>query len=120
MSLLDISDKVETAEIALTEAAAAKIKVLSETLAEAKGKYLRVFVQGGGCSGFTYNFKFDDKSEKDTLLEKNGATCLLDPQSASLLRGSSIDYKDGLTGAGFVVNNPNATATCGCGSSFST
>lgn len=105
--------------LVLAEGAVRKIRELSEKLSEAKGKYLRVYVQGGGCSGYTYGFKFDDKRSDDHLIEKDGATLLVDPQSAGLLAGSTIDYTDGLTGAGFVVKNPNATGTCGCGTSFS-
>lgn len=120
MNLLNmVNDTASDSNVILTQAAAAQIKILSERLAEAKGKSLRVYVQGGGCSGYTYNFKFDDKRSNDVIVEKDGSTCLIDPQSASLLRGSIIDYVDGLTGAGFSVKNPNATGTCGCGSSFS-
>lgn len=117
MSLLNI---LETeGEISLTKGAAAKIKELAQKSSEAKEKCLRVYVQGGGCSGFTYNFKFDDKKPGDQVIEKDGANCVIDPQSAVLLKGSTIDYADGLTGAGFTIKNPNATGTCGCGSSFS-
>jgi len=117
--LLNISDLGGTQNsITLTSGAALKIKELSERLPDAKGKCLRVFVQGGGCSGFTYNFKFDDKKPNDVIIEKESASCLLDPKSAALLQGSTIDYIDGLTGAGFTVKNPNAKSTCGCGSSF--
>lgn len=108
-----------TAVVTLTDGAAYKIKELSGKSPEAKGKYLRVYVQGGGCSGYTYGFKFDDRRPDDRVIEKGGATLLLDPQSAELLVGSTVDYNDGLTGAGFIVKNPNATGTCGCGTSFS-
>lgn len=108
-----------TAVLTLAEAAVRKIKDLSERLPEAKGKYLRVYVQGGGCSGYTYGFKFDDKRSDDHIVEKEGAMLLVDPQSVSLLAGSTVDYTEGLTGAGFVIKNPNATGTCGCGTSFS-
>ena len=120
MTFIGLSElKTKKREIVLTEAAANQIKSLSQRLPEAKGKYLRVYVQGGGCSGFTYNFKFDDKRVNDVLVETEEAVCLVDPQSASLLEGSTIDYTDGLTGAGFNIKNPNAKGTCGCGSSFS-
>ncbi len=108
-----------TPVVALTDEAVHKIKELSEKLPEAKGKYLRAYVQGGGCSGYTYGFKFDDKRANDNIVECGGATLLIDPQSAELLVGSTVDYSMGLTGAGFIIKNPNATGSCGCGSSFS-
>ncbi|MDP3873869.1 MAG: iron-sulfur cluster insertion protein ErpA [Pseudomonadota bacterium] len=81
---------------------------------------LRVFVSGGGCSGFQYGFTFDEvTNEDDTALEKNGVTLLIDPMSYQYLIGAEIDYSEGLEGAQFVIKNPNATSTCGCGSSFS-
>ena len=81
---------------------------------------LRVFVQGGGCSGFQYGFTFDeDISDDDTALEKNGVQLLVDPMSYQYLVGAEIDYKEDLEGSQFVIRNPNATTTCGCGSSFS-
>lgn len=81
---------------------------------------LRVFVSGGGCSGFQYGFTFDEVSnEDDTVLEKAGVTLLIDPMSYQYLVGAEIDYAEGLEGSQFVIKNPNATSTCGCGSSFS-
>ena len=81
---------------------------------------LRVFVQGGGCSGFQYGFTFDDAvNEDDTLFEKNGVTLLVDSMSFQYLVGAEIDYKEDINGSQFVIKNPNATTTCGCGSSFS-
>ena len=81
---------------------------------------LRVFVTGGGCSGFQYGFTFDEEqAEDDTVMQKNGVTLLIDPMSYQYLAGAEIDYTDGLEGAQFVIKNPNATSTCGCGSSFS-
>ena len=81
---------------------------------------LRVFVTGGGCSGFQYGFTFDELvAEDDTLVEKEGVAVLIDPMSFQYLAGSEVDYTDGLEGSRFVVKNPNATTTCGCGSSFS-
>jgi len=80
----------------------------------------RIAVSGGGCSGFQYGFTFDEvKNDDDTVLEKNGVTLLVDPMSYQYLAGSEIDYTEGLEGAQFVIKNPNATSTCGCGSSFS-
>jgi iron-sulfur cluster insertion protein len=81
---------------------------------------LRVFVTGGGCSGLQYGFTFDEISnEDDTVMEKNGVKLLIDPMSYQYLIGAEIDYSDGLEGAQFVIKNPNASSTCGCGSSFS-
>ena len=81
---------------------------------------LRVYVTGGGCSGFQYGFPFDEKvNEGDTLVEKNGVTLVIDSLSFQYLVGGTVDYISGLEGSRFLVNNPNATATCGCGSSFS-
>lgn len=105
--------------IAITEQAAAKVTALkaSEDNAELK---LRLYITGGGCSGFSYGFKFDDSSnEDDTLVERDGVTMLVDSLSIQYLDGSVVDYKESLMGSQFVVENPNATTTCGCGSSFS-
>ena len=81
---------------------------------------LRVFVTGGGCSGFQYGFTFDEEvNEDDTQMVKNDVTLLIDAMSYQYLVGAEIDYSDGLEGAQFVIKNPNATSTCGCGNSFS-
>lgn len=81
---------------------------------------LRVYITGGGCSGFQYGFSFEESAaEDDTAIEKDGVTVLVDPMSLQYLVGSEVDYTEGLEGSRFVVNNPNATTTCGCGSSFS-
>jgi iron-sulfur cluster insertion protein len=81
---------------------------------------LRVYVTGGGCSGFQYSFAFDDQvAEDDLALEKEGVTLLVDAMSYQYLVGATIDYQEGLEGSRFVITNPNATSTCGCGSSFS-
>jgi iron-sulfur cluster insertion protein len=81
---------------------------------------LRVFVQGGGCSGFQYGFTFDEAvNEDDTLITKNNVTLLIDSMSFQYLVGAEIDYKEDINGSQFVIKNPNATTTCGCGSSFS-
>lgn len=102
-----------------TDSAASKVKelIVEEGNPDLK---LRVFVTGGGCSGFQYGFTFDEVSnEDDTILEKNGVTLLIDPMSFQYLVGAEIDYSEGLQGSQFVIKNPNATSTCGCGSSFS-
>ena len=102
-----------------TDNAANKIKELIEEEGNPALK-LRVFVTGGGCSGFQYGFTFDEEvAEDDTTMEKNGVQLLIDPMSYQYLVGAEIDYTDGLEGSQFVIRNPNASSTCGCGSSFS-
>ncbi|MEZ7911877.1 MAG: iron-sulfur cluster insertion protein ErpA [Propionivibrio sp.] len=102
-----------------TDSAANKVKELIEEEGNPELK-LRVFVTGGGCSGFQYGFTFDEvANEDDATMEKNGVTLLVDPMSYQYLVGAEIDYTEGLEGAQFVIKNPNATSTCGCGSSFS-
>ena len=102
-----------------TDSAAAKVKELIDEEGNAELK-LRVFVQGGGCSGFQYGFTFDEAvNDDDFQMEKNGVMLLIDAMSMQYLNGAEIDYKEGLEGAQFVIKNPNATTTCGCGSSFS-
>ena len=102
-----------------TDSAASKVKQLIDEEGNAELK-LRVFVSGGGCSGFQYGFTFDEVvNEDDTVLDKNGVQLLIDPMSFQYLSGAEIDYQEGLEGAQFVIKNPNATTTCGCGSSFS-
>ena len=107
--------------ITVTEAAAGKIR---ELLAE-EGKTesgLRVFVQGGGCSGFQYGLMIDEgegDTTTDSVIESNGVKLLVDPISARYLTGAEVDFVDNITGGGFTIKNPNAKSTCGCGSSFS-
>ena len=103
-----------------TDSAANKVKALIDEEGNADLK-LRVFVTGGGCSGFQYGFTCDEvTNEDDMVLQKNGVTLLIDPMSMQYMRGAEIDYTEGLEGAQFVIKNPNAVSTCGCGSSFST
>jgi iron-sulfur cluster insertion protein len=107
------------APLLFTDSAANKVKELIDEEGNNDLK-LRVFVQGGGCSGFQYGFTFDElQNEDDTVMEKNGVKLLIDAMSYQYLTGAEIDYKEGLEGAQFVIKNPNATTTCGCGSSFS-
>jgi len=102
-----------------TDSAASKVRQLIDEEGNNNLK-LRVFVQGGGCSGFQYGFTFDEETnEDDTVMEKNGVKLLIDAMSYQYLVGAEIDYKEDLEGAQFVIKNPNATTTCGCGSSFS-
>lgn len=105
--------------LVFTDSAANKVKELIQEEGNADLK-LRVFVTGGGCSGFQYGFTFEESSnEDDTVMEKNGVTLLIDPMSYQYLVGAEIDFTEGLQGSQFVIKNPNATSTCGCGSSFS-
>ncbi len=110
---------IEGATVGFTESAANKVNALVEEENNPNLK-LRVSVDGGGCSGFQYGFAFDENvSDDDTVVEVNGATMVIDVSSMQYLNGSEVDYLEGLEGARFVVNNPNAKSTCGCGSSFS-
>jgi iron-sulfur cluster insertion protein len=105
--------------LVFTDAAAGKVGELIREEANPNLK-LRVFVSGGGCSGFKYGFTFDENVEEgDFLVENSGVQLLVDPMSAQYLMGAEIDYKEDLQGAQFVIRNPNAKTTCGCGSSFS-
>jgi iron-sulfur cluster insertion protein len=105
--------------IKFTDSAAQRV---SELLAEEgdQNLKLRVYVTGGGCSGFQYGFTFDEVvNEDDTVVEKNGVSVLVDSMSLQYLQGAEIDYTENVSGSQFVIRNPNATTTCGCGSSFS-
>ena len=105
--------------LVFTDSAANKVKQLIEDEGN-DALMLRVFVSGGGCSGFQYGFTFDETvQEGDTEVENDGVKLLVDPMSYQYLVGAEIDYKEDLSGAQFVIRNPNATTTCGCGSSFS-
>ncbi len=107
------------APLVFTDAAAHKVAELLKD-EENPALNLRVFISGGGCSGFQYGFTFDEKFEDgDTRIENGGVTLLVDPLSIQYLMGAEIDYREDLEGAQFVIRNPNASTTCGCGSSFS-
>ena len=107
------------APLAFSTAAAAKVSELISEEGNADLK-LRVYIQGGGCSGFQYGFEFDEQMQDgDTCVENQGVRLLIDPMSYQYLVGAEIDYREGLDGAQFVIRNPNAQTTCGCGSSFS-
>jgi len=109
----------EAAQIEFTESAARKVRELLDE-EENPNQMLRVYVTGGGCSGFQYGFRFDEAVEEgDTEVERLGVKLLVDPMSMQYLIGAEIDYKESVEGAQFVIRNPNATTTCGCGSSFS-
>ena len=104
--------------VVFTDNAARKVKALMDEEGNPDLK-LRVFISGGGCSGFQYGFTFDDdQADDDTVLRKMGVTVVIDPMSLQYLVGAEIDYKEGFQGSQFVIRNPNVTSTCGCGSSF--
>lgn len=105
-------------DVTLTESAATRIKAILARQPDAK--LLRISIDGGGCSGFSYKFDLDDTVNADDLvIERDGAKVAIDEMSLELLRGSEIDFSTELIGAAFKINNPNATAACGCGTSFS-
>ena len=114
-----MSEVAQQDALVFTDSAARKVKSLIADEGNDNLK-LRVFISGGGCSGFQYGFTFDEnQQEGDTTVVKDGVTLLVDPMSYQYLVGAEIDYKEDLSGAQFVIRNPNATTTCGCGSSFS-
>jgi iron-sulfur cluster insertion protein len=105
--------------LVFSDSAADKVRQLIEEEGNPDLK-LRVFVTGGGCSGFQYGFTFDESvADDDTTMQKGGVTLLIDPMSLQYLVGAEIDYQENIEGAQFVIKNPNASSTCGCGSSFS-
>ncbi len=106
-------------DIIVTENAAKQIKALIADSDESKGKSLRVYVEGGGCSGMQYGMTFDTKQADDREFAQNGVSVIIDAQSLEYLRGSTIDYVDSIQGSGFRIQNPNAKTSCGCGKSFS-
>ncbi len=110
---------IEEAPLVFTDNAARKVKSLMDEEGNPNLK-LRVFITGGGCSGFQYGFMFEEAAqEDDAKIERGGVTLLVDPMSIQYLEGAEIDYKEDVTGAQFVIRNPMAATTCGCGSSFS-
>lgn len=116
---MSVAETFNPASLNLTAAAVKKVRAL---VAEEENNELklRVFITGGGCSGFQYGFTFDEiAADDDTAIESEGVTLLVDPMSFQYLVGSEVDYVEGLEGSRFVINNPNATTTCGCGASFS-
>lgn len=119
MTASAVAEMAPPPPLLFSEAAAAKV---SELIAEEGNPNLklRLYVTGGGCSGFSYGFAFDDQvNEDDTRIEKGGVALVVDAMSLQYLMGADIDYEDGLEGSRFVIHNPNAQTTCGCGSSFS-
>ena len=117
--MVEKNEVAEDSPLNFTEAAAQKVGQLIEAEGNADLK-LRVFISGGGCSGFQYGFTFDEEiQDGDTEVAKCGVVLIVDPMSVQYLMGAEIDYKDDLSGAQFIIRNPNAATTCGCGSSFS-
>jgi iron-sulfur cluster assembly protein len=105
--------------IAVTEKAAGKVREIAQEMPEAEGKDLRIFIQGRGCSGYAYGFTFDEQKDEDTVVESSGLRVLVDPSSAPMLEGSTVDFVDDERGRGFTVDNPNqpedACSGCSCG-----
>ncbi|CAB5498223.1 Iron-sulfur cluster insertion protein ErpA [uncultured Gammaproteobacteria bacterium] len=119
MEAVQTLENLEPADIVFSDSAAKKV---SDLIQEEKNDNLklRVYITGGGCSGFSYGFTFDDKSkEGDSGVEKNGVQLVVDPMSYQYLIGATVDYLEDLQGSRFIIHNPNAKTTCGCGSSFS-
>lgn len=117
--MIEVEQTNQSVPVDFTQEAAGKVL---ELIAEEDNDALklRVYVQGGGCSGFQYGFTFDeDQQEDDMAVDQSGVRLLIDPMSFQYLMGAKIDYKDDVDGARFIINNPNAATTCGCGSSFS-
>ena len=106
-----------TLRVSLTEKAAEKVRGVIEKQGK-QNAALRLYVSGGGCSGFQYGLAIDEKNDSDHVIESHGVTLLVDEQSAQYIDGSEVDYVETVMGEGFKVNNPNATETCGCGHSF--
>lgn len=116
---MSVAESFNPTSINLSAGAVRKVQQLVSEEENAELK-LRVYITGGGCSGFQYGFSFDETvAEDDTVIEEGGVSLLVDPMSFQYLVGSEVDYTEGLEGSRFVVNNPNATTTCGCGASFS-
>ena len=116
---MTVAEVEQESPLVFTSAAASKVWALIQEEGN-DGLMLRIYVQGGGCSGFQYGFTFDEnENEGDTRVETDGVTLLIDPMSMQYLMGAEVDYTEGLQGSQFVIRNPNASTTCGCGSSFS-
>jgi iron-sulfur cluster insertion protein len=119
MNEINVQLATSSEALVFTEAAAAQVKKLAEQ-ENNPALMLRVFITGGGCSGFQYGFEFDDKvNDDDIRIEKDGATMVIDAMSMQYMNGAEVGFQQDLTGSQFVVHNPSATTTCGCGASFS-
>lgn len=119
-ALLSIMETIADGDVlvSLTEAAASEVRHLQAKDPQTMGRPLRVYIEGGGCSGMQYNMQFDEQREDDVVVELYGVSMVVDPFSANYLRGAVVDYKDDLNDSGFKVLNPNARQSCGCGKSF--
>ena len=118
MDTMEIATQEATGDVVLTERAARRVAKIMQS--EQPGSALRISVNGGGCSGFQYAFDIvQDRADDDLTLERDGATVLIDPVSLEYMKGCKIDFVDNLIGQSFQIDNPNATASCGCGTSFS-
>jgi iron-sulfur cluster assembly accessory protein len=106
------------ADMRVTESAAKQIKTLLNDASEGPGRALRVYIEGGGCSGMQYGMVFDERKSDDFVFSQHGVDVLVDPQSLEFLKGSEIDYVESIQGSGFRIKNPNAKTSCGCGKSF--
>jgi len=116
---MTVAEAFDPNDITLTDRAVSKVRELI-TEEENHTLKLRVYITGGGCSGFQYGFSFDEEAaDDDTRIEREGVTVIVDPMSYAYLAGSEVDYSEGLEGSRFIINNPNAVTTCGCGASFS-
>ncbi|MEM6764752.1 MAG: iron-sulfur cluster assembly accessory protein [Bacteroidota bacterium] len=113
-------ETVQSLMISLTDKAVEQVKVLREKEGIAEDQLLRLGVKGGGCSGLSYILEFDQKKELDKIYEINGVKVLVDPRHELYIAGMVVDYQSGLNDRGFIFENPNATSSCGCGTSFST
>lgn len=111
-------ETINTSPVKLTASAAKEIKRILASEPEGSTKYLRIGVKGGGCSGMTYILGFEEKEEKDTLLDIDGIPCIMNMAHAIYLKDMEIDWEGGLNSRGFTFNNPNASTSCGCGTSF--
>jgi iron-sulfur cluster assembly protein len=111
-------EETHTIPVTFTAGALAELKKLMATEANDQHRYLRIGVKGGGCSGLSYVLALDERSDKDELFEVDGIPCIMNPAHALYLHGMEIDWKQGLEARGFNFTNPNASSTCGCGSSF--
>lgn len=104
--------------ITVTDSAVKQLQAIMQEHSDEGNKGLRIFVESGGCAGMQYGMSLDEAKEGDEIIEREGVKVIIDSESAGYLRGSTIDYADGLAGAGFKINNPNAVRSCGCGTSF--
>ena len=116
---MSTATETQTPIVSLTDKAREQVLELMKTEEDVQGKFLRVFVESGGCSGYSYGMEFDDREEDDFVADFDGVVVLVDPKSAKFLKGMTVDWVTSWQETGFKITNPNASATCGCGHSFS-